>query len=200
MQTTPRKSPLKTPWQCRWLDLEVTHQSIQVLANVAQAFAGAWFRADQAHPRTIIFAGDTGIGKTHTMNALYHFCRQHAMEAYQSGKHGVGNVPSIVFAYFPKIVTQMEDNFTGMFDDAKDCSVLFLDDVGAEIDRYKNGLPAKLLADLLNDRHRRNSWTIISTNLGPTSWEAAYDSRAFDRMFRNSTIVQMFDVPSYATR
>jgi len=73
--------------------------------------------------------------------------------------------------------------------------LLLLDDVGAEVDRYKSGEPTERLRALLDAR--AGHFTVISTNLPPAMWSIRYDARVEDRMLRNSIIVDLHNVPPW---
>ena len=61
--------------------------------------------------------------------------------------------------------------------------VLFLDDIGAEADRFKSRESTAILCDLLGAREMR--FTFITTNIHRDKWEEHWDMRVADRLARN---------------
>lgn len=88
------------------------------------------------------------------------------------------------------------------FEDLCEPDVLFLDDVGAEPDRYRSGLALANLTSLLSRREHR--WTALTMNYLPETWVGTetvpgrFGKRVGDRLFRDSTIVALRSTPSWA--
>ncbi len=94
--------------------------------------------------------------------------------------------PAIVRAIAAKNEEHLDDLFRF------ECVVI--DDIGADTDSFKIG--ADRLCQVLTRRERL--FTVITTNIPSAQWHEQFDSRIADRLFRNSIIVEMNDVPSYA--
>jgi DNA replication protein DnaC len=77
----------------------------------------------------------------------------------------------------------------------KGLDLMFLEDIGPEVDRFKTGEPTERLRELFNVM--KNKWMVVTTNVPVADWEKRWDGRIMDRMLRNSVIVDMSGVPSY---
>ena len=76
-------------------------------------------------------------------------------------------------------------------------TLLIVDDIGAESDRFKSGKSTDALAYLLTRRQGRG-FTMLTTNIAPTAWASRWDARVEDRLLRKSTVVDMSECPSWA--
>lgn len=81
-------------------------------------------------------------------------------------------------------------------DDAFENDLVILDDIGAETDQYKSGIPNDKLCQILSRREKR--FTVVTTNIAPQNWMERFDGRINDRLCRNSVILDISGVPSYA--
>jgi hypothetical protein len=73
--------------------------------------------------------------------------------------------------------------------------LLFLEDVGAEVDRFNSGEPRSRLREILGVM--KNHWMIMTTNIMPAAWPSRWDSRIADRLFRNTVVVEMGHMVSF---
>jgi DNA replication protein DnaC len=72
-------------------------------------------------------------------------------------------------------------------------SMVIIDDIGTETDRYRTGIPCSRLCQLLD--HCRNKWLWITTNKHPNEWATTWDKRVEDRMLAGDVLV--LDAPSW---
>lgn len=63
---------------------------------------------------------------------------------------------------------------------ANEARIVIIDDVGAEADRFKNGVNTSRLRTLLSVCNRK--WLLLTTNLPKTEIERTYDIRVADRI------------------
>lgn len=166
------------------------------MANVAEKFCGRWYRCDRGNS-LLVLAGDTNCGKTHTAAKIHRFgmaCGQKAFDA-GAGKTWTGaSIPSVSFFRWPEVADQIRAKDHSPVDDLKEVDLAILDDVGAENDPFKE--VANVLCQVLTRRERK--FTVITTNIRPEEWTERFDSRITDRMLRNSVVVDLFGLPSYA--
>jgi DNA replication protein DnaC len=73
--------------------------------------------------------------------------------------------------------------------------MLLLDELGGGHDPSRVGVDK--LCQVLSRRETR--WTLITTNILPAAWEQAFDRRVASRLLRNSTLVDLSDVPDFGT-
>lgn len=184
-------NPLRTEWQKRNIGLEAYHPKVQKLADAAQEMAERWFSRDRKQSNLVI-VGDPGCGKTHVARKLVQWARGHSGAVLTT--HRLSEVPSVMFKAWPEIVSSFKEGFYGVVEDMIEADLLAIDDLGAEHDPSRNA--ADKLCQILSRREKK--WTILTTNLQPSSWSERLDQRIGDRLFRNSMVVDMTGCPSYA--
>lgn len=153
------------------------------------------YRHSPALGRRIVVYGGSGNGKTHVGKKIVRWANLVAtnLPVVSTGHGTQMKTPDAIFCHWPTVV----DNFkSGDWDleDFFNCSLLVIDDPGAEHDPSEVGR-SKLYRLL---EHRERKWTYISTNFGPDKWKQKFEFRIADRLFRNATHVDMSDCPSYA--
>lgn len=188
-------TPCNTKWQQKWLGLDIVHPDIQRLADEAEAFCGRWAK-NVREKSLLVIVGAYGSGKTHTARQIFKFCFCTAAYVFEKGKWGKDKVPSSLYIPWPEVVAHfMEKNFSIM-ESAFDSDLLVIDDIGAENDPFKIG--ADKLCQILS--RRENAFTVVTTNIAPENWTERFDGRVNDRLLRNSVIVDISGVGSYAMR
>ncbi len=109
-----------------------------------------------------------------------------------------GRVPSATFSRWAETVDDFKKDEklgrAGILPELMDADLLLLDDVGADDDPWKVGV--NKLCQILN--RRETKFTVITTNFPPDQWPQRFDTRIADRLLRNSEVVDLFGVPSYA--
>ncbi len=188
-------NPCKTKWQQKWLALDVVHDSIQGLATAAEAFCGRWFKNNPT-PSLLVIYGNSGSGKTHTARSIFRFCHSASMSAFETQKWGAAEIPQSLFVSWPEAAVAFGEKEFGIVEDAMKSSLVVLDDVGAENDPWK--VCADRLCQILSRREKM--FTVITTNINPNEWASRFDIRIADRMLRNSVVIDLSLVQSYATR
>jgi DNA replication protein DnaC len=195
------KLPLYSRWQQKWLNLELVHlcgnhqQILRAAGMVAEDFCGRWFRHDQKKSN-LILVGQTGCGKTHIAKSIFRFCGVAAMEAFESRNWPGSEFPDAIYISWPEAAREFGEKNHSALQGMMTNDLLILDDIGAESDPWK--VCADLLCQILSRRERM--FTVITTNVQPAEWPERFDVRISDRLFRNSTIIDLTDVPSYAMR
>ena len=163
------------------------------MADAAQAFCGRWV-SNENTPSLLVLVGDSGCGKTHVAKAIYWFCNSASSLAFKGGKWGHEKKPDTKYVAWPATVAAMKQKFDGGFEDALAASLSVLDDVGAENDPWAEGKDK--LCQILSRREKM--FTVLTTNAAPDSWAQRFDTRIADRLMRNSVIVDLAGVQSYA--
>lgn len=184
--------PLESAWQRKWLAMEVTHPRVQHLANAATAFCAAWINQDVG-PRLLYLHGKTGTGKSHLGRKLEVYCRGSVHLALKNMPPGRDSMPSTGSFRWPELANEFREKNLSALPDLFAADFLFLDDVGAEDD------PFKVVLDKFYQvlSRRENKFTVITSNISAPEW-SAFDPRITDRLMRNSKLVDLQDVPSYA--
>lgn len=188
-------NPCKTKWQQKWIGLDCVAPELQTLATAAEAFCGRWFN-NITESSLLVIVGDFGSGKTHTAKAIFKFCSTAAVSAFDTKKWGQHSFPSSLFISWPEAANQFTEKNFSLLDDATSNDLVVLDDIGAENDPWK--ICADKLCQILSRRERK--FTVVTTNIQPANWADKLDGRINDRLLRNSTVIDLSGVPSYAMR
>jgi len=145
-------------------------------------FTEAWIKASAQDKRDkgtwMVLAGPPGAGKTHSLKAAYKFLANHAIDLWHEGYWK--NPPNILWATWSRVVALDKDEWEDWLYDLRRSSIIILDDVGSEVDKYKTGEPAERLRVVLDIAEHR--WMLISTNVMPKQWETAFDRRVHSRL------------------
>lgn len=183
MQTAFNR-PLANEWQRKWVALEVTHPRLQKLGDAAESFCSRWVNQD---PVLLYLCGPTGTGKSHVARSILRFCRASASRASRTRmlSGAAWRWPELADEFKAKNFSALEDLFT--------TDLAILDDLGAEDDPFN--IAADKLCQILSRREKK--FTVITSNKAPEEF-AAIDPRIADRMFRNSKIVDLAGVTSFA--
>lgn len=186
------KSPCATKWQQKWLRLDVYHPDIQNLATAAEKFCGRWYRNEP--PKLLVLAGGTGVGKTHVACAIYNFACSMSFKAWESGNWYPEKIPSTTLARWPEVVNEIRAEKLTRLPQMYADDLVIIDDIGAEQDPFKQGVDK--LCQVLS--RRQGAFTVITTNVQPEAWPTRFDLRIADRLMRDSIVVTLFGIPSYA--
>ena len=145
----------------------------------------------------IILHGPSGCGKTMALDFMFAWARRTAstME-WQSNWH---HVPSSMRVSWPKTWYRLErergsENY--LLEDIQTTDILFLDDIGAEADRFKSKESTAVLQSILD--YRQKKFTFITTNIKKEMWQDHWDMRVSDRLRRNSAVdVSLWHMQSF---
>lgn len=187
--------PLATPWQRKWLNLDVTRPQIQDAANIVEKWA-ARFARNKKDTRLLVIVGDYGVGKTEIAEHLKRWSK-----AVRSTIWGMGwtTPPRIEFVEFGKVAfletAEFRNWLEGHNTPGHETDLMFLEDIGAEVDKFRSGEPTERLREIFNDM--KNRFMVVTTNVPSAQWETRWDGRIMDRLMRHSEIIEMTGVPSY---
>lgn len=156
-------------------------------------------------PHLLVICGTNGIGKTALLRGLKRFLSACRISAWSAGWWGHPmDLRYAAWQLWANLDGNRSEEERLSFLELIEADVLLLDDVGAETDRYRSGLPLSNLGLLLGLREKK--WTALTTNYLPENWvgtEAVpgrFGKRVGDRLFRNSTIVPLRHTPSWALK
>lgn len=145
---------------------------------------------------TLTVTGDTGTGKTRSMRMISSLLRQVGVIGW--AECGTWHrPPSITFVEWSRIA--VEDRFDSdlFFQEATECDILFLDDIGSEVDRFKTSEPRERLRQLLGAREKK--FSMITTNTKQSEWASKWDIRVEDRLLRgNAIIADLWGLPRFS--
>lgn len=160
---------------------------------------GEWFARlaiTNSRPGWILLEGKPGCGKTRIARKVSRFIRDYAFDAYEQFWQSRGSLPRVEFRDWPAVVEQKGDDYDESVEDLYAADVVILDDVGAESDAYKSGLPISRLRSLLSRLERKA--VMITTNVKAAEWEKR-DERVFSRLSAANRF-SAFDIPDYRPR
>jgi chromosomal replication initiation ATPase DnaA len=190
------KKPCRSKWQQKHLRLDCYSPRTQELADEAENFCGRWYR-NQTTDSLLVLAGESNCGKSHTARAIGQFCRFFSVKAFEGGAWDrCGRLPMVASVTWPETTDQFKSGDYSILHDLLDCDLVIIDDIGAENDPSKNA--ADKLCQVLSRREKK--FTVVTTNIPPDQWPEKFDTRIADRLMRNSKVVDLFGLPSYAMR
>ncbi len=198
----PQNENLRDKKRSEWLEtrLEMRMHHPQ-LRNAVAILADFVF--DFMNPkltgRVLILHGPNGCGKTMISKKINRIFRNNRMKIGPYHCEGDSeNEPStkIVesrFIHWPTAIDGIKQEQWMIFEQAITEYLVILDDIGAEHD--PSGIGLEKLYLILNRRERMH--TILTTNFPPEMWEAKFERRIASRLFRNTTHIDLSDVPDF---
>lgn len=190
----------KGDFNSRYFKLERRDQETVIMIQEAERWAKAVMRNKGAE-KIFILAGANGVGKTSVLKGMKKYFSACRMEVWRKGYWGTAknDAPaSVEFVEWSAVSDIDQRDYPLLWEELVEPSILLLDDIGAEVDKFKSGAACKNLASLLS--HRVGKYTATSTNILPAQWTAQWDKRVADRLARNSTVVCLSHSTSYALR
>lgn len=158
---------------------------MQVMASATEAWCKRVRDNERRIARMIILVGVFGCGKTQMLRGAARWIKDICNTVWP-GKWA--NTVSYVVISWPKFCFEVLDNKErGLYEDAVASDVIFIDDVGAEEDRFKSGASTRLLGDLLGDIESK--FVFLTTNIPPDQWVEKWDGRVEDRLMRNMPVI-----------
>ena len=188
-------NPCRTKWQQKWVKLDIVHPKLQKLADEAESFCSRWFKNDTSKT-LLVLVGSYGSGKTHVAKAIYKFCVAAAVSAFETKRWGEHSFPSSIFISWPEAADAFAEKQFGIMDDAVSNDLVIVDDIGAENDPWK--ICSDKLCQILSRREKK--FTVVTTNVLAEKWEERFDGRINDRLLRNSIVIDISEVPSFAMK
>ena len=195
---SPNARPLRTPWQQRRINLDSRPPKIQEMADCVESWCRNFAR--RGGDRVIVLVGPFGCGKTHCLRAARRYVRDVRMEIWPEPKPW--NYPPTVYSCnWAEFVREATENDNAEIrEDLLSGDVVFVDDIGAEEDRFRSGAPTRLLADILERIHEKRKFAFITSNVSACGWRERWDGRVEDRLLRmDAQIVDLNGCESYST-
>jgi DNA replication protein DnaC len=170
------------------------------VADEAGLFAHAFIRRGEGmNPRVLkkhmVLCGQPGTGKTRVAEKLNRWCSNAAV---QLGEPYKGRFLCVGWVEFASVAFIPIEEFRIWLDGEHETDLLFLEDIGAEVDRFKTGEPTERLREILNEfKHR---WLFITTNVMPDHWPAKWDERIADRLLRDSKVIPLWNTKRFTNK
>lgn len=187
-------------WRAKHIGLDETwHPQVKRLSETAGAYTRHCIRNWPRRSRWLVIGGQTGSGKTHASKRILERFGECRIWAWEQGYWG-GRIPHAMFWPWSKLVGLDEDQWDTAVEDIagyslpKRADLLVIDDVGAETDRYKTGVPTERLQAILDLMEHR--WLVVTTNVPRSEWDKRWDRRISSRL-QMAGYVSCMQVPDY---
>lgn len=131
-----------------------------------------------SNSESLFLSGGTGLGKTHLSSAI-------AKKVIEKGYSVIYDSAQNVFDVFEN--ERFGRAEAGSSEKYKNCSLLIIDDLGAE---FVTQFSVAVLYNLLNFRLLNGKPMIISSNLGPKEIEKTYKERIYSRLGGDFTVLK----------
>lgn len=188
-QTSPNlsveKGNLATRWQRLRIGLETITPAVQEMATETQAWCLRVRENSRATATLIVLVGPFGCGKTRMLRAAWRYVRDISMRVDDPRWKKSLSIADVSWPQF--LGDYIENRNDERYEDVINSDVVFLDDLGAESDRYRSGEPNQILGDLLGALGKK--FVFCTTNIAPDGWTERWDGRVADRLLRNGSVV-----------
>lgn len=165
---------------------------VQTAADACSKLAAAIGKNDALMP-LVVLCGEPGCGKTRLLEKMVTWARRESFGLWERGVHK--KPLSVMSVRWPVVCDGFKEGLYGILDDLMRDDFVAIDDIGAEHDPSQNATDK--LCQVLSRRECK--FTLITTNIAPAQWGQRFDARVADRLLRRSTVVDMSEVPSFAT-
>ncbi len=162
---------------------QVMTRNFQTVRQYAQDFA---IEADRPMPKSLLFLGGTGLGKTHLSTAVARTVIERGYDVYYNS--AVGMISDFEFKRFGSGVAQSDGDDTVKY---IDCDLLIIDDLGTEV---VNQFTLSCLYHVINTRLNLGRPTVISTNLTSAELRKVYSDRITSRLTGEYLLIPFYGV------
>ncbi len=176
--------------------MQLHHPQLRKMAHEIYSLAqDIYHRQNQG--RTLVIYGPNGCGKTMAargLKAWFDVIRYNLKCVPIETEDGMDmRVPNCVYRMWPAVVKGFKQEQFLIVDYLMTEFLAIIDDIGAEHDPSRFG--AEELYLILS--RREDKFTIITTNISPAEWEQKFERRIASRLLRNSTIIDLSEVPDF---
>lgn len=140
--------------------------------------------ADADMPKSLLFLGGTGLGKTHLSTAVARTVIERGYDVYYNS--AVGMISDFEFRRFGNGVAQSEGDNTAHY---TECDLLIIDDLGTEV---VNQFTLSCLYHVINTRLNLGMPTLISTNLTSNELRKNYNDRITSRLMGEYLLIPFY--------
>ena len=176
--------------------MERWNQEIPKVEEMVTRYCGRFFR--NLGPHLLVLAGSSGCGKTRAMKGAHRWVN---LARVTAAEEKYWDWPATVeWINWPQLIRDVVERDMRMYEAIEapmNAGILFLDDVGAESDKYRSAENIDALCQLLSRREEK--WTMLSTNFRPNMWAKQFDARVADRLLRGSVVCDIA-CGSFSTR
>jgi len=183
-------------FRAKWIGLDETHHArIATLSKWVER----WIKAAAKNEKPVktqwmVLAGRTGTGKSHCLKAAYRFFRAHSGSLWPKFYK---TPPGLKYIVWSKVVALERYCWEDFEDEVRSSRILFVDDIGSEVDRYRTGEPAERFRTFLDACKGR--WLLGSSNIARNDFSRTFDARVLSLM-ETAAFLDLSDVPDYRPR
>lgn len=98
-----------------------------------------------------------------------------------------------IYWHWPALLDAFKEGQWDLVEDMFKTPCLIIDEIGGGHDPSQVGIDK--LCQILSRREKM--WTLVTTNVLPSAWEDKFDKRIASRFFRNSTLIDLSEVPDF---
>lgn len=189
--------PPNENWNAKWLKLQTgSHPKLKEMELEAGKFCFEMW-ANPLQGRMLLLAGANGTGKTHCAKAVHRWvCKVGYGKKWidtDNNTYARSVSLSSLYWHWPELLDCFKRGMWDLLDDMITTPCLVLDELGGGHDPSEVGVDK--LCQLLSRREKK--WTLLTTNVTPAAWEQKFDRRIASRFFRNSTLIDLSEVPDF---
>ncbi len=162
-------------------EYRIMEHNFQTVVQYAEQFTLA---AGQPSPKSLLFLGGTGLGKTHLSTAVACRVIERGYDVYYNS--AVGMISDFEFRRFGNGVAQSDSDDTARY---TECDLLIVDDLGTEV---VNQFTLSCLYHVINTRLNLGKPTVISTNLTQDDLRRVYSDRITSRLFGEYLVIPFY--------
>ncbi len=135
-------------------------------------------------PKSLLFLGGTGLGKTHLSSAVAKTVIEKGYDVYYNS--AVGMISDFEYRRFGNSISGSEGDDTARY---TECDLLIIDDLGTEV---VNQFTLSCLYHLINTRLNLDKPTLISTNLTSAELRKVYSDRITSRLMGEYLVIPFY--------
>lgn len=135
-------------------------------------------------PKSLLFLGGTGLGKTHLSTAVARRVIERGYDVFYNS--AVGLLSDFEARRFGSATVGNEEDNVARY---TECDLLIIDDLGTEV---VNQFTLSCLYHVLNTRLNLQKPTIISTNLGSAELRKTYSDRIMSRLIGEYLLIPFY--------
>lgn len=172
------------------------HPDRLVAADLTNRFLNRYVANDGSKGKWRVIGGTVGTGKTMLAKVVLHCAMSQTLMAEIRASRNATHTPEahlLKWVEFGSDEHSEKDFGERLENFIKPATLVVIDDIGAESDRYKSGVGRNRLLRVLEVCDKK--WLFATTNLNPDQYEKRYDERVSSRL--RGAVSVWIDAPDY---